>query len=238
MAGGRRNSRESPACRLRPAGASTPGPGPWEKEPNRDFRPSPTEILDDVDTLLERDLGVQSSTPIDEDTRFFADLGLASIDAVVLSEAIQEHYGRPLPFNELMAEIGRQTERDLSIGELVAFLREHSSELVSIAPHAETLTMPKIHANGLNFHYQQAGEGPDVVLIHGVTGDLSIWFLCQAMGVLGRSFRVTAYDLRGHGYSDVAARATRRPTRPATRWRSWTPWRSTGPCWSATASAA
>ena len=64
--------------------------------------------------------------------------------------------------------------------------------------------MPKIHANGLNFHYQQAGEGPDVVLIHGVTGDLSIWFLCKAMGVLGRSFRVTAYDLRGHGYSDVA----------------------------------
>jgi len=63
--------------------------------------------------------------------------------------------------------------------------------------------MPKLIANRINFHYQQAGEGPDVVLIHGVTGDLSIWFLCEAMGVLGRSFRVTAYDLRGHGYSDV-----------------------------------
>jgi pimeloyl-ACP methyl ester carboxylesterase len=63
--------------------------------------------------------------------------------------------------------------------------------------------MPKIHANGLDFHYQQTGESRDVVLIHGVTGDLSIWFLCQAMGVLGRSFRVTAYDLRGHGYSDL-----------------------------------
>lgn len=63
--------------------------------------------------------------------------------------------------------------------------------------------MPKIKANGLNFHYQQAGSGPDVILIHGVTGDLSIWFLCEAMGVLARSFRVTAFDLRGHGYSDV-----------------------------------
>jgi pimeloyl-ACP methyl ester carboxylesterase len=63
--------------------------------------------------------------------------------------------------------------------------------------------MPKLKANGLNFHYQQAGSGPDVVLIHGITGDLSIWFLCEAMGVLARSFRVTAYDLRGHGYSDV-----------------------------------
>src|SRR5262245_27750317 len=67
----------------------------------------------------------------------------------------------------------------------------------------ETLTMPKLNANGINFHYQQAGEGSDVLLIHGVTGDLSIWFLCEAMGQLGRSFRLTAYDLRGHGYTDV-----------------------------------
>jgi acyl carrier protein len=84
--------------------------------------PSRTEILDVVSTVLERDLGVQSSSAIDEHTCFFADLGLASIDAVVLGERLQEHYGRPLPFNELMAEIGRRTQRDLSIGELVAFL--------------------------------------------------------------------------------------------------------------------
>src|SRR5271163_2593917 len=63
--------------------------------------------------------------------------------------------------------------------------------------------MPKLNANGLKFHYQQAGCGPDLILIHGITGDLSIWFLCEAMGVLTRSFKVTAFDLRGHGYSDV-----------------------------------
>jgi acyl carrier protein len=84
--------------------------------------PSQTEILDDVIAVLDRDLGVQSSSPITVDTRFFADLGLASIDAVVLSERLQEHYGRSLPFHELMAEMGRRTERDVSIGELVAFL--------------------------------------------------------------------------------------------------------------------
>ena len=84
--------------------------------------PSRTAILDDLIAVLDRDLGVQSSAPITEDTRFFADLGLASIDAVVLSERLQEHYGRFLPFHELMAEMGRKTERDLSIGELVAFL--------------------------------------------------------------------------------------------------------------------
>src|SRR3954463_2597593 len=63
--------------------------------------------------------------------------------------------------------------------------------------------MPFCQANGLKFHYQQAGEGPDVVLVHGVTGDLSIWFLCKAIQTLSARHRVTAFDLRGHGYSDA-----------------------------------
>ena len=80
--------------------------------------------------------------------------------------------------------------------------------------------MPRITANGLTFHVQRSGAGPDVVLIHGVTGDLSIWFLCRAMQVLAEESRVTAYDLRGHGYSDVpasgytSARSRPRPGRP------------------------
>ncbi|AMV38761.1 alpha/beta fold hydrolase [Planctomyces sp. SH-PL62] len=65
--------------------------------------------------------------------------------------------------------------------------------------------MPKLDIDGRRFHVQQAGEGPDVVLIHGVTGDLSIWYLCKAMTELASEHRVTAYDLRGHGYSDVPA---------------------------------
>ncbi|MDR3636529.1 MAG: alpha/beta hydrolase [Isosphaeraceae bacterium] len=63
--------------------------------------------------------------------------------------------------------------------------------------------MPFARANDLRFHYQQAGAGPDVVLLHGLTGDLSVWLLCQAIQKLSRSYRVTAFDLRGHGYSDV-----------------------------------
>ncbi|MGC8640878.1 MAG: alpha/beta fold hydrolase [Isosphaeraceae bacterium] len=65
--------------------------------------------------------------------------------------------------------------------------------------------MPRVTANGLTFHVQQAGSGPDVVLIHGLTGDLSIWFLARAVGALAASHRVTVYDLRGHGYSDAPA---------------------------------
>jgi pimeloyl-ACP methyl ester carboxylesterase len=66
--------------------------------------------------------------------------------------------------------------------------------------------MPFTTLNGLRFHYQQAGEGRDVVLIHGVTGDLSIWFLCKLIQTLSRTHRVTAFDLRGHGYTDAPPR--------------------------------
>jgi pimeloyl-ACP methyl ester carboxylesterase len=63
--------------------------------------------------------------------------------------------------------------------------------------------MPKLKVDGRTFHVQQKGEGPDVFLIHGVTGDLSIWFLCKLFAELSAEHRVTAYDLRGHGYSEV-----------------------------------
>jgi acyl carrier protein len=87
--------------------------------------PSRTEILDDITAILAEQTGGSFAGTIGEDTRFFADLGLASIDAVVLTEALQKHYERTLPFQELIAEIGRRTERDFAIGELVEFLSAH-----------------------------------------------------------------------------------------------------------------
>ena len=83
---------------------------------------SEPEILADVARILADFQGREYSGTIDRQTRFFADLGLASIDAVVLGEMLQEHYGRPLPFGELMGELGSRADRDLSIGELAAFL--------------------------------------------------------------------------------------------------------------------
>jgi pimeloyl-ACP methyl ester carboxylesterase len=61
--------------------------------------------------------------------------------------------------------------------------------------------MPLLEINGLTVHIQQKGSGPDILLIHGLTGDLSIWFLCNAIQTLSATHRVTAYDLRGHGYT-------------------------------------
>jgi pimeloyl-ACP methyl ester carboxylesterase len=63
--------------------------------------------------------------------------------------------------------------------------------------------MPRVLAGGLKFYYQQKGQGPDVVLLHGVSGNMAIWPLIGLPQALAEDFRVTAYDLRGHGYSDT-----------------------------------
>jgi acyl carrier protein len=86
---------------------------------------SNTQILDDVARILANFHGREYSGTIGPETRFFADLGLASIDAVVLGETLESFYQRKLPFGELMADIGRREERDMKIGELVEFLHRH-----------------------------------------------------------------------------------------------------------------
>jgi acyl carrier protein len=69
--------------------------------------------------------GRQYSGPIGRETWFFADLGLASIDAVVLGETLEERFGRKLPFGEMMAALGNRPVRDLQLGELADFLDRH-----------------------------------------------------------------------------------------------------------------
>jgi len=64
--------------------------------------------------------------------------------------------------------------------------------------------MPKITANGLEIHYQQLGEGPDIVLVHGITASLAMWYMRIGPALADRC-RVTMYDLRGHGYSGMPA---------------------------------
>ncbi|HEV3168614.1 MAG TPA: acyl carrier protein [Isosphaeraceae bacterium] len=85
--------------------------------------PAQPEIMADLARLLGNFHGREYSGSIGPQTRFFADLGLASIDAVVFSETLERHYDRTLPFGELMADLGQRTDRDITIGELAAFLQ-------------------------------------------------------------------------------------------------------------------
>ncbi|HTY96177.1 MAG TPA: alpha/beta hydrolase [Solirubrobacteraceae bacterium] len=63
--------------------------------------------------------------------------------------------------------------------------------------------MPKVLLpNGVRIHYQQVGEGPDLVMVHGLTGNLAVWHL-RIVPELSDRFRILTYDLRGHGLSDT-----------------------------------
>lgn len=62
--------------------------------------------------------------------------------------------------------------------------------------------MPFVTVNGIKHHYLQQGSGPDVVLVHGMGGNLSFWHANKALASLKNDFRVTVYDMRSHGYSD------------------------------------
>lgn len=83
------------------------------------------QILDDLTGIFRNFHGREYTEPIDAETRFFADMGLASIDAVVLGETLEQHYGHKLPFGDLLAELGRREDRDLRMGELVGFLQRN-----------------------------------------------------------------------------------------------------------------
>jgi len=61
-------------------------------------------------------------------TRFFADMGLGSLDVVVLGTAVQEHYKQVLPFAELFARVGQRTMPDIPVGEWVDFIHQHLDE--------------------------------------------------------------------------------------------------------------
>lgn len=82
-------------------------------------------VLATLRAMLANFQGREYSGPIDENTLFFADLGLASIDAVVLGEELQAHYGQNLNYGEMMADLGQRSERDLAIGELATFVSRH-----------------------------------------------------------------------------------------------------------------
>lgn len=81
------------------------------------------QVLQDVLMLLKKVSDDWEYTgEIEPETRFFADMGLQSLDVVVLGTAVQEHYGCVLPFMKLFAEMGQRQIPDIPVGEWVDFI--------------------------------------------------------------------------------------------------------------------
>jgi pimeloyl-ACP methyl ester carboxylesterase len=61
------------------------------------------------------------------------------------------------------------------------------------------MTSKEIRLHGHRITYREAGEGPVLLLIHGITGTSATWD--RVLGPLSERFRVIAPDLLGHGDS-------------------------------------
>lgn len=84
------------------------------------------EIVKEVLDLLEsvaRDWDMNE--PLTADTRLFADLAFQSLELVILGAAVQQRFGRPLPFAELFAELGQRDVKDLTVRDWAAFIEPH-----------------------------------------------------------------------------------------------------------------
>ena len=66
--------------------------------------------------------------------------------------------------------------------------------------------MDKIQVGDLNVSLTDVGNGPPVVLLHGFACGKRMWL--HQIRALKQSFRVIAYDQRGHGLTDAPGAAT------------------------------
>jgi acyl carrier protein len=84
-------------------------------------------VLADVLALMSQLAGDwEYSGSITPDTYMLRDLGMESLDLVVLGTTLQQRYGR-MPFAEYLAEIGERPveERDITVGDLVVYVSTH-----------------------------------------------------------------------------------------------------------------
>jgi 3-oxoadipate enol-lactonase len=58
------------------------------------------------------------------------------------------------------------------------------------------------NVNGVRLHYQVAGDGPSLVLVHSGITDTRSW--APQLPAFTKKYRVLSYDMRGFGQSDVA----------------------------------
>ena len=61
--------------------------------------------------------------------------------------------------------------------------------------------MPYVDSAGVSIHYHVEGDGPPLVLQHGLTSSLRNWYAYGFVEELQKDYRVIMVDARGHGRS-------------------------------------
>src|SRR4030095_11943311 len=85
-------------------------------------------------------------------------------------------------------------------GDVDPTLIGHDESMGSVESHWALMEPRAIHIDGDRIAYRAAGEGPGLLLIHGLAGSAVTWR--HVMPALAERFRVVAPDLLGQGQSD------------------------------------
>lgn len=104
--------------------------------------------------------------------------------------------GTTVPVGHLIGVVG---ESGTSQDEIDALVQNHKPVIVSDDDGTEAVKLNTVETPNGPITYQEAGEGPPVVLIHGFGGDRNNWLFNIA--ALSQSNRVISLDLPGHGNS-------------------------------------
>ncbi len=87
------------------------------------IKPDKATIFNDIlDTLEKVGEDWEFSDEITLETYLLGDLGMESIDVVVLGEFLEEHYGQTFPFTEYFTELAQQEITDIRVADLVDFI--------------------------------------------------------------------------------------------------------------------
>jgi acyl carrier protein len=89
-----------------------------------------SHILDDLIAIVRHFNDREYSGFIGPETYFFADLGMTSIDAVVLAEKLEQYYAQKVPFHSFLSNLKQKQARDLQLGELADFLEQHINKKI------------------------------------------------------------------------------------------------------------
>lgn len=80
------------------------------------------EVMNDLRTIVASFEDREYSGELTEETLLFADMGFMSIDAVVLGEKLENHFGRTLPFPTFLGELAEKNATDIRVGDLADFI--------------------------------------------------------------------------------------------------------------------
>ena len=82
------------------------------------------QVLAELAAVVSRTFPDRDFPEVDLESRAFSDLGLASIDLVVLAEQLEIQFGRKLPFGAFLKTLRDRGADDVSLGDLVTFLQQ------------------------------------------------------------------------------------------------------------------